>query len=80
MPILVLQGGRDYQVTVKDYDRWKAGLEGQSFATLKWFPEVDRLFVAGTGEPRPEEYNDPGHVDEHVITTIADWIGKTTAR
>lgn len=80
MPILVLQGGRDYQVTVKDYDRWKAGLEGQSFATLKWFPEVNHLFVAGTGEPRPEEYNDPGHVDERVITTIADWIGKTTAR
>lgn len=79
-PILVLQGGRDYQVTVKDYDRWKAGLEGQSFATLKWFPEDNHLFVTGEGDPTPEEYNRPGHVDERVITTIADWLAKTGAR
>lgn len=74
MPILVLQGGRDYQVTSKDYDRWKAALEGQSFATLKWFPEVNHLFVAGEGPPSAEEYAAPNHVDERVITTIAEWI------
>jgi pimeloyl-ACP methyl ester carboxylesterase len=77
MPILVLQGGRDYQVTSKDYDRWKAGLEGLPFATLKWFPEVNHLFVAGEGPPSAEEYAAPNHVDERVITTIADWIAKS---
>lgn len=76
MPILILQGGRDYQVTIKDYERWKAGLEGASFATLRWLPEVNHLFVAGEGPPRPEEYEAPGHVDERVIREIADWIAK----
>ena len=80
MPILVLQGGRDYQVTSKDFDRWKTGLDGQSFATLKWIPEVNHLFVAGEGPPSAEEYAAPNHVDERVIATIAEWIGKTPAR
>ena len=77
LPILVLQGGRDYQVTMKDFDRWKAGLGASPFATLKLYPEDTHLFTVGTGTPTPEEYDPPNHVDPRVIGDIADWIQKT---
>lgn len=76
VPILVLQGGRDYQVTMKDFDRWKAGLGAEKFATLKLYPEDTHLFTVGTGTPTPEEYDAPNHVDPRVISDIAEWIGK----
>jgi dienelactone hydrolase len=76
MPVLVLQGGRDYQVTSKDYERWTSGLEGQKFASFRWYPELNHLFVRGEGPPRPEEYNAPGHVDERVILDLAEWMAK----
>jgi dienelactone hydrolase len=80
LPIFVAQGGRDYQVTSKDYDRWKSGLGTSSFATLKWYPSLNHLFTAGEGDPSPEEYEKPSHVDAQVVTDIADFILKTPAR
>lgn len=77
LPLLVLQGGRDYQVSDKDFTRWQQGLAGATFATLKQYPAANHLFVAGTGAPNPEEYEKPAHVDEQVITDIATWVLKT---
>ena len=49
IPILVLQGGRDYQVTSKDYDLWKAALAKDSRATFKLYPGLTHLFMTGKG-------------------------------
>jgi dienelactone hydrolase len=73
-PILVLQGGRDYQVTLEDFAGWKRTLEGRSYATLKLYPTLNHLFIAGEGRSMPDEYLEPGHVDPQVITDIADWV------
>lgn len=76
MPALILQGERDYQVTSRDFERWKKGLADVGRVTLKSYPSLNHLFVRGTGTPRPEEYDEPGHVEEAVVTDIAEWIGK----
>lgn len=73
-PLLVLQGGRDYQTGLVDYDRWKESLGGQSRVAFKFYPKLNHLFVAGEGESTPEEYLQPGHVAETVVTDIAEWI------
>ncbi len=73
-PILVLQGGRDYQVTLEDFAGWKRALEGRAFATLTLYPALNHLFIAGEGRSMPDEYLQPGHVDPHVVADIADWI------
>ncbi len=74
-PLLVLQGERDYQVTVKDdFALWQAALAGQKGATLKVYPGLNHLFIAGEGPPRPAEYGDPGHVAEVVIDDVAAWL------
>lgn len=75
MPFLVLQGERDYQVTMKDFALWKAALGNRPNAALRSFPALNHLFVAGSGAPNPAEYAQPGFVAEEVIEAIAAWIG-----
>ncbi len=74
IPILVLQGGRDYQVTPANFDDWKKTLANRSNATLKLFPDLNHLFIAGSGLSMPHEYYKPGHVAEDVVSLIASWI------
>jgi uncharacterized protein len=74
-PLLLLQGDRDYQVTVtNDLDVWLRGLRGRKGVTVVQFPRADHLFLDGSGPPTPLEYQKPGHVDPNVIATIAAWI------
>lgn len=75
-PMLILQGERDYQVTMEDFKRWNAALGGKNNVTLKSYPGLNHLFIAGTGRSTPLEYEQPGHVDERVIDDVASWIKK----
>lgn len=81
IPVLALQGGRDYQVTpADDFSRWQQRLGSDPRAELRLFPTLNHLFIAGEGVPGPQEYLRAGTVDPSVITAIADWIGRTSAR
>lgn len=73
-PFLLLQGERDYQVTMRDFGAWKSVLGARENVTFKSFPTLNHLFIAGTGKPTPAEYDIAGHVDEAVITEIGKWI------
>ena len=75
-PMLILQGERDYQVTMEDFKKWNAALGGRSNVTLKSYPGLNHLFIAGTSRSTPLEYDQLGHVDERVIDDIASWIKK----
>lgn len=75
MPLLVLQGGRDYQVSAaKDFEGWKAALAGKANTTLKLYPELNHLFISGQGPSTPAEYEQEGHVSPDVVADIAKWI------
>ncbi len=73
-PVLVLQGGRDYQVTREDFDLWKKLFSSKKNCVFKWYPELSHLFIAGHGTPSPDDYAQAGHVDETVVSDIASWI------
>ncbi len=73
-PLLVLQGGRDYQVTEADFNGWKKALGSRPGVTFKLYPALNHLLVAGEGASTPSEYELPGHVAESVIADIAGWI------
>jgi uncharacterized protein len=75
IPILVLQGERDYQVTMTDFGIWRDRLDARRRTTFRSFPALNHLFVAGEGPATPAEYAQPGFVAEEVVTTIAEWIG-----
>ena len=76
IPILVLQGGRDYQVTSADFDVWKSALANDPRATFKFYPSYTHLFTPGTGSgpASPEDYAVAGNVAEDVVNDIAHWI------
>ncbi|MBZ5725405.1 MAG: alpha/beta hydrolase [Acidobacteriia bacterium] len=75
-PILILQGERDFQVTMKDLDLWKAGLAARKDVTFHSYPALNYLMVAGEGKGTEAEYRKPGHVAPEVIDDIVKWMGK----
>ncbi|MFZ0968265.1 MAG: alpha/beta fold hydrolase [Candidatus Acidiferrales bacterium] len=74
IPILVLQGGRDYQVRDADFAAWKKSLEGKPSVEFKRYADLNHLFQTGSGMATPAEYDNLGHVAEPVIADIAAWI------
>ena len=75
-PMLVLQGERDYQVTMAEFERWKAALDDRDDVELKSYRTLNHLFMPGTGPGNPQEYATAAHVAEEVVRDIAAWIGK----
>ena len=73
-PILILQGGRDYQVTMEDFQCWKNALSSHKNVRLVLYPKLNHLFVEGEEKSTPAEYQIPGHVAEKVVEDIAIWI------
>jgi dienelactone hydrolase len=75
-PMLILQGERDYQVTMVDFDGWKKTLAERKNVRLKSYPNLNHLFMVGEGKAKPAEYEKPGHIAPEVIDDIAEWIKK----
>ena len=73
-PLLVLQGDRDFQVTAPDWKRWQATFGTSKRATIKHYPALNHLFVAGSGRSSIAEYSKHAHVEAQVIADIAGWI------
>jgi fermentation-respiration switch protein FrsA (DUF1100 family) len=73
-PMLILQGGRDYQVRPEEFAKWGAVLGARGDVRLRSYPPLNHLFIAGSGPSLPAEYLTPGHVAEEVIVDIANWI------
>jgi dipeptidyl aminopeptidase/acylaminoacyl peptidase len=73
VPLLILQGGRDYQVTLDDYNGWIRGLDTSENVEFKLYQGLNHLLMIGKGM-NPDEYYQIGHVDESVTKDIACWI------
>lgn len=71
-PILILQGGMDYQVTLEDFEGWISGLAGRENVRFKIYPGLYHCFMPGSLDPT--DYEKAGHVEKEVIDDIAEWI------
>ncbi|MFJ2580408.1 alpha/beta hydrolase family protein [Kitasatospora aureofaciens] len=77
LPILILQGGRDYQVTVADdLTRWRDALANRPDVTIRIHDDANHLFIPGTGPATPAEYARPGHVEPAVVDGIAAFLAQ----
>ena len=74
IPMLILQGERDYQVTMDDYRAWREAVGNRQGVVMKSYPSLNHLFMSGEGASMPEEYQTPGHVAEEVMDDIANFI------
>ncbi|MBL8911571.1 MAG: alpha/beta fold hydrolase [Archangium sp.] len=76
LPVFVAQGGRDYQVTVVDFEAWKTALKGKKDVTAKLYPALNHHFLEGSGPATPAEYMTPGHVPLEVISDLSEFVLK----
>ena len=75
MPMLILQGERDYQVLAeKDFVGWQTALQDRLETWFKLYPDLNHLFMTGTGKSTPQEYDQPGHVSQEVIDDIVSYV------
>jgi dienelactone hydrolase len=74
LPALILQGGRDYQVTDVDLAAFRKALDGRPNVTVTVYPDLNHIFLKGEGKSVPSEYETPGFVDPRVIDDVAAWI------
>ena len=73
-PMLIMQGERDYQVTMEDFANWKKALGSRTNVRFVSYPKLNHLFIEGEGKSLPAEYSIPGNVAKVVIDDIAKWI------
>ena len=76
LPLLVLQGQRDYQVTPDQLEDWLRELGRRQDVMVIQYPGLNHLFIPGEGPPSPADYSHPGNVAPRVIADIAAWIGR----
>ena len=74
IPILILQGERDYQVSMQDFHLWEQSLKDKSSAEFHSYPKLNHLFMEGEGKSTPFEYQTEGHVAEYVLSDITHFV------
>lgn len=74
IPILVMQGERDYQVTMADFTLWQMALMFNQKARFCSYPQLNHLFMEGEGRATPQEYNRAGRVPAYVAKDIVNFI------
>jgi pimeloyl-ACP methyl ester carboxylesterase len=75
VPILIVNGGRDYQVTLDDdLALWRNGLAGHTNVTIEVFAPGNHLLAAGHGPSTVAEYQTLQHVAPEIVDLIVRWI------
>jgi dienelactone hydrolase len=72
--VLIVQGQRDYQVTMTDFNIWRDKFANNKSWHFKSYEDLNHLFMSGQGKSLPKEYMKPAYVAEEVITDIARFI------
>lgn len=73
-PVLIMQGERDYQVTMDDFRLWKQALGANGNVTLRSYPALNHIFTEGEGQSTPQEYMVRKDIPEVVIDDICRFI------
>lgn len=76
VPVLVLQGERDFQTSMTDFALWKQAVTGAQGSVAQSYPSLNHLFVAGEGKSTEEEYKKAAHVAPEVIDVLAKFMGQ----
>ena len=74
-PMLLVQGGRDYQATVADdLSRWRAGLGERPDVTIRVYPADNHFVFPGRGPSSPAELAAAQHLDPEVVADLRGWL------
>lgn len=74
-PLLIMQGEKDYQITMTDYAIWQKALGAKENVKMLSYPDLTHLFTPTDKEmSSPADYFMPQNVEEKCILDIAEWI------
>ena len=79
-PVLILQGGRDFQTTVEDdFQIFLDGTAGMTHVTTRLYETLNHIMMTAKLQTGPlvvdvMEYEIPGTVDGQVLRDIVEWI------
>lgn len=76
IPIFIMQGENDCQVSMTDYNLWKEKIGNKKNVSLKSYPKLNHLFMECDVKSTGAEYEKPSNVPIYVITDIANWVNK----
>ncbi|WMT43391.1 alpha/beta fold hydrolase [Paenibacillus sp. D2_2] len=74
VPMLILQGENDWQVTMNQFEGWKTALKDRTNVQFKSYPNVNHLLTEYKGVSIGAEYVIPSNVSKEIIDDIASWI------
>jgi uncharacterized protein len=74
--MLIIEGERDFEITMKDFNLWKTGLAGRKDTTFHSYPALNHLLEQGQGKSTEAEYRKPGHVAQEAVEEIAKWLSQ----
>ncbi len=76
IPLLVLQGEADFQVSAAaDFEAWRDVLDGVPDVTYQLFPDLNHLFMKTAGKADVSDYDPENVVAPEVCTAITQWMG-----
>jgi len=75
IPVLIIQGENDCQVSMTDFNLWKEKLGSQKNVTFKSYPKLNHLFMVCESKSTGADYGKPSNVPVYVINDIAAWVG-----
>ena len=80
LPMLVLQGERDYQVRMTDYHIWQQALSDHDNVEFHSYPGLNHIFHESNSPgvlSSPTDYLEKGTIPSQVIDDIARFILKS---
>ena len=74
LPVLVMQGERDYQVTTKQYTIWQDNFEQSPNWVFRSYELLNHFMTAGEGPSGSSEYMIKAYVSEEALKDIGDFV------
>lgn len=76
IPVLVISGGHDYQVTIKDFELWKSGLGDNNHIKFKLIENVNHIYGETDNMSVPSDYKTFRPIAPKLFYLIDKWINK----
>ncbi|MEP6781425.1 MAG: alpha/beta fold hydrolase, partial [Gemmatimonadaceae bacterium] len=71
LPVLAMQGGRDFEMPPAMLQGWLAAVGARKNLAVKRYPILNDIFMMSDGLPGPLDYTNPKTVDQQVLNDIA---------
>lgn len=80
MPLLFLQGDKDFETPVTQFEQWQTLLRGRAHTAFHLYKQLGHYLFTGGKEPSAEDYDRAELVNTGPITDIANWCMEQTKK